>query len=275
MLSDAGRTGKAMGERKISRDATARSSPRGDPVGQRGMTWHPPSTGFPSGTASLKSPRWSGAIPKEDTASQGMLQAGRCHLPDHSRICTEDDLGPPASALSRWHPNVTDPRGAAPWWPHGKTSTNVCPSWGETRFRTALDITPCSSQATERMQTPACPIAKASCHAVLKATARFPSTTSPITCRDVLYYQPHPGPLPLHLGDVWPKHLSHRNIKFPTKPTLPCLRAGRKLQAHLICVYIYILVFAGAMDPDSPATGQPVALAPCLPCGPPPHRTQG
>ena len=130
MLSDAGRTGKAMGERKISRDATARSSPRGDPVGQRGMTWHSPSTGFPSGTASLKSPRWSRAIPKEDTASQGMLQAGRCHLPDHSRICTEDDLGPPASALSRWHPNVTDPRGAAPWWPHGKTSTNFCPSWG-------------------------------------------------------------------------------------------------------------------------------------------------
>lgn len=40
---------------------------------------------------------------------------------------------------------------------------------GETKFRTALDITLCLAQATERMQTPACPIAKASYHAVLEA----------------------------------------------------------------------------------------------------------
>lgn len=54
LLSAAGRTRKATRERKISRDAMARSSPRGDPVGWHGGTWHPPSAGFPGGTASLK-----------------------------------------------------------------------------------------------------------------------------------------------------------------------------------------------------------------------------
>lgn len=157
----------------------------------------------------------------------------------------------------------------APW----QKFRQFLPFLGEMKFCMALDITPCLAQATERMQMPACPIAKASCHAVLKATACFLSSTSPATCRDVLNYQSHPGPLPLHLVDVWPKHLSRRNIKFPTKLTLLCLRTRRKLQPHFICVYMWVFVlvfFAGAMDHDSQATGQPVALAPCPPCGPPP-----
>lgn len=129
----------------------------------------------------------------------------------------------------------------APW----QKFRQFLPFLGEMKFRTALDTTPCLAQATERMQKPACPIAKASCHAVLKATACFLSSTSPATCRDVLNYQSHPGPLPLHLVDVWPKHLSRRNIKFPTKLTLLCLSTGRKLQPHFIRVYMwgFVLVF--------------------------------
>lgn len=128
---------------------------------------------------------------------------------------------------------------AAPW----QKFHQFLPFPGEMKFSTDLDITPCLAQATERMQTPSCPIAKASCHAVLKATARFLSSTSTATCRDVLNYQSHPGPLPLHLVDMWPKHLSHRNIKFPTKLTLLCLSTGRKLQAHFICVYMWVFVW--------------------------------
>lgn len=99
MLSAAGRTSKAMGERNISRDATDRFEPLWGPM-RRGRTWHPPGAGFPGGTASLKSPELSGAIPKEVTASQGMLEAGRCHLPDRGHVCAEDDIGPSTSALS-------------------------------------------------------------------------------------------------------------------------------------------------------------------------------
>jgi len=134
----------------------------GDPAGWCGGTWLCPGTDFPSWTASLKSPRPRGAIPKEDTASQEMLHAGRRHLPEHSCICTEDDIGPPASALSRWHPSVTDPRGAAPWWPYAKASTNFFPSWGMTRFHMVLDIIipSCLAQATERMQRLPAPLRK-------------------------------------------------------------------------------------------------------------------
>lgn len=76
-------------------DATARSSPHRAP-GAVAVGFGIPTTGFPSGTASPESPGSSRTATKEDTASQGLLQARRYHLPDQGCVCTEDDVGPSA-----------------------------------------------------------------------------------------------------------------------------------------------------------------------------------
>lgn len=127
------------------------------------------------------------------------------------------------------------------------------PFLGRTRFCTSLAlITSCVAQAMERTQIPTCPCQR------LRATTCSPRAASPVACRDVLL-QPQPGCLPLHL----------ETLNSPPNRLCRALALGGH-SSHALCVYIYVggfFFFAGAMDLDSQATGQPVALDPCPPRG--------